>query len=419
MSLDAFRGLTIAGMILVNNPGSWRHIYGPLRHAEWNGWTPTDLVFPFFLFIVGVSLAFAMERRLERGSGHLELLAQALRRSAIIFLLGLFMAGFPNWRLVAPYGLMVMGLSLACHDAPIFSWGSDGSARLRKVAGGLLVIAAIACFIVDFGYFQESRIRVPGVLQRIAVCYCVASLVLLSTRSAGRIAVILLLLVGYELIVAYTAPPAGYTAKVTGESGLLHDWIDVQLLGAHLYSERPDPEGLLSTLPAIATTLLGLVTGSWLRGTRDDRDKLIGMFFVANLLLFAGLWLDAAVPINKKIWSSSYVVLTAGLAMHVLAMCYWLIDVRGWRRWSSPLVVFGTNAIVVFVASSLLAKMLGRWKVADAVGGTRSVKAWLFEEGFASWASPLNASLLFALAYITFWLVMLLPLYRAKVFVRV
>lgn len=407
VSLDAFRGITIAGMILVNNPGSWSHIYGPLRHAQWHGWTPTDLVFPFFLFIVGTAMAFSFSRRAAQGAATGQLLFQVARRSVILVCLGLFMYGFPDWRLIGPFVLVIAGLGMA-----------GGGSTARQVIGWILAAAGAAYFALDFGYFEASRLRVPGVLQRIGVCYFGASLIVLLFGWAGRIASVLVILVGYALVVAYVSPPANYAGAVVGAEGRLHDWLDVRVLGEHLYRERPDPEGLLSTLPAIATVLLGVMAGGWLRSGRSMMEKAAGLFFVSNVLVVAGLWLAYVDPINKKIWTSSYVILTGGLAGHFLAACYFLIDIKGRRAWAWPFVVFGSNAIVVFVASSILAKMMGRWKV-DVDGGTISVKGWIYREWFASWAAPLNASLAFALAYIAMWLLLMIPLYRGRVFVKI
>jgi predicted acyltransferase len=238
-------------------------------------------------------------------------------------------------------------------------------------------------------------------------------------RVRGRIAWTLIVLAGYWLIVSGVSPPADYTATVTGPEGLLHDWIDVRLLGEHLYRERPDPEGVLSTLPAVATVLFGLLTGQWLQGPRDRRDTAIGLFIAANIALVLGLCWNCTFPINKKIWSSSYVVLTAGLALHFLAMCYWLIDLQGYRRWAGPFVVFGTNAIVVYVASSLMAKAIADWKLAAPDGSVIGAKTWIYEGIFASWAGPQNGSLFFAVSYVALWCLLLVPLYRRRILVKI
>ena len=418
-SLDAFRGITIAGMILVNNPGSWGNLYGPLGHARWHGWTPTDLVFPFFLFIVGVAMAFSFQRRLTEGQPRLRLLKQVVRRTIILFMLGLIMAGFPDWRLIAPYVAIVVGLALGNTNDRRPESSEAGAERMRNMVAWIVLIAGLAFFILDFGHFQAEQLRVPGVLQRIAVCYLAAALISMMGDVWVRGGAVIVLLVGYWLILSLVHPPAGYAADVTGPAGLLHDWIDVQLLGDHLYRERPDPEGLLSTMPAVATVLLGLLTGQWLQSARESRDKTIALFFAANVLLVLAAWWNSALPINKKIWTSSYVLLTAGLALHFLAMCYWLLDVKGYRRWAWPFVVFGSNAIVVYVASSLVAKAMGRWTIAMPDGGEIALKTWIYESFFASWASPPNASLFFALTYVTLWLVLMIPLHRRRIFIKI
>ncbi|MCP4593308.1 MAG: DUF5009 domain-containing protein [bacterium] len=419
VSLDVFRGITIAGMILVNNPGSWSRVYPPLRHATWHGWTPTDLVFPFFLFIVGVAMAFSFGKRAAQRQGTALRVAHVLRRTVVLFLLGLIMGGFTNWRLIGPYVLVIVGLGFLFADEPVLSWPSAGRIRARKAVAGLALVGGVLWFVLDFAWFQESSIRVPGVLQRIALCYFIASIIVMICGTRGRVLCVLGLLIGYWVIVANVSAPAGYSADLEGPGGLLHDWIDAALLGDHLYRHRPDPEGLLSTLPAVATTLLGVLTGSWLRSGRDRTEKVVGMFMMANLAVFAGWCMGHWFPINKKIWTSSYVVLTAGLALHFLAMCYYWIDVRGRRRWCFPFVVFGTNPILVFFASGLVAVTMARCRFATADGGLISLKTWIYRNLFVSWAGELNGSLAYALAYITLWCLLLVPLYRRRIFIKI
>lgn len=430
ISLDVFRGITIAGMILVNNPGDWSHKYAPLGHAEWNGWTPTDLVFPFFLFIVGVAITFAFENRLARGFSKLRLFEQVVRRSLILFLLGMILFGFADWRLIGPYILAIIGLALVFWDEPPLGLGHTGPERARKLLGWLILIGAVVYFAVDFEYFNtphppatpaDSPIRVPGVLQRIALCYFVASIIVLLFGVTGRVFFTVLLIAGYWWIVAYVQPPDSYVSNLSPERvlGRLHDWLDVKLLGAHLYRERPDPEGILSTLPAIATTLIGVLVGNWLHSYREKRDHALGLFFFGNLLVAAGLWMNHAFPLNKKIWTSSYVLFTGGAAMEFLAMCYWLIDVRGKRAWAWPFFVFGTNAIAVFFASGIVGRILSRTKVWE---GDRQISAaqWLYDELFQSWIrDPCQASLAWALCYVVLWFFLILPLYRRRIFIKV
>jgi predicted acyltransferase len=426
VSLDVFRGITIAAMILVNNPGEWGAMYSPLGHAKWHGWTPTDLIFPFFLFIVGVAMTFSFDKRLARGDNRVRLMEGVLRRTIILFCLGLIMYGFPNFRLIAPYILLIVGLILLFRTEPAFTLGRTPEERINKAIGWALTLAAIVWWIWDFSYFQTKHpspvgvLRVPGVLQRIALCYLAASVVMLWTGVRGRVIVTLVLLVGYWLLLRHVSPPASYEPGFTGRpEGLLHDWLDQLLLGEHLYRERPDPEGLLSTVPAIATTLIGILTGTWLHSARDNRDKALGMFFAGNILIVAGLWWGMAFPINKKIWTSSYVLLTGGIALEMLAMCFWLIDVKGRRVWSWPFFVFGTNAITVFFLSGLLGRWMTIWQV-EGDRGTMSLKNWIYTELFRpTFESAYNASLAYAAAYLVLWFLLLLPLYRRRIFIKI
>ncbi len=415
ISLDAFRGITIAGMILVNNPGTWGKIYPPLRHAEWHGWTPTDLVFPFFLFIVGVAMTFSLNKRLAQGANRWGLLTQITRRSLTLILLGLASYAFPDVRLMWPFVVAIVGLGLV---PARFEAGSRAGPWLFVALATLLV--AVVGFAADFGYFHQRGLRVPGVLQRIGVCYFVAGLIMLTGGVVWRSAWTAVLLVGYWAVLTLVESPGGYTNTVTGPEGMLGDWIDEQVLAGHLYRERPDPEGLLSTLPAIASTLIGVLTGAWLRSGRDALAKVVGLFVAANALVVAGWLWGLEFPVNKKIWTSSYVLLTGGLALHFLAMCYWLIDWKGWRAWAWPFVVYGSNAITVFLASGLLAKLLGRWQI-ETADGVMSVRRHLFEAYFVSWAAPPLelASLLYAVTYVALWLLPMIVLYKLRIFIKV
>ena len=360
ISLDAFRGLSIAGMILVNNPGSWAHIYPPLAHAEWHGWTPTDLIFPFFLFIVGVSMTFSFGKRLDSETKS-ELYLDVLRRSAIIYALGLFLSLFP--------------------------------------------------------YFEFDRLRYVGVLPRIALVYLVASLLFLNLSRRALAQVTGGILVGYWALMALFPVPGSGTGVLEPDGNFAH-WLDRLLVPGRMYKGTWDPEGFASTLPAVATALLGVFTGDWLRSGRDRREIAAGLFAWGWLAILAGLAWSLFFPINKHLWSSSYVLFSAGAALEVLALCYWWIDVQGHRRWAQPLVVFGVNAIAVFVASGMLSRLLIEVRV-PAGGDTVPLKTWLFEHLFASWLSPVNASLAFALTYVLFWWALMALLYRRRIFIKV
>ena len=364
LSLDVFRGLTIAGMILVNNPGTWSSIYWPLEHAEWDGWTPTDLIFPFFLFIVGISITLAFARRAETGSDQHVLLMKVVKRSAIIFALGLFLNGFP--------------------------------------------------------YFNLAEIRIAGVLQRIAVCYLVASLIFLKTSWRTQAITIGALLLFYWFLMT-VVPVLVFGAGDLSKEGNLAAHVDRWLLGKHIWKGGVvyDPEGLLSTIPAIATTLCGVLTGHWLRSRRTQFEKVGGMFFAGACAIAIGWAWHFWFPINKALWTSSYVVFTAGMALQLLGICYWLVDIKGYRRWAKPFVIFGVNALALFVFSGLLARLMGIIKIPRGDGSAIALQPFIYKNLFASWAAPLNASLLYAIVYIFFWLLLMWLLYRKNIFIKV
>ncbi len=364
ISLDVFRGLTIAGMVLVNNPGSWGHIYWPLAHAEWHGWTPTDLIFPFFLFIVGVAIPLAFGRRVDAGGTQRDLYLKVIKRTLIIFGLGLFLNGFP--------------------------------------------------------FFNLSTIRIPGVLQRIAVCYLLASIIFLKTRVRTQIVIVAALLLVYWLLMARLSAPGFATGDLSKE-GSVASFIDRVVLGSHIWSQGKvyDPEGLLSTIPALATTLLGVLTGGWLRTTKSDYEKVAGMFVVGMVCLVFGWAWHPFFPINKSLWTSSYVLFTGGLALQFLAFCYWLIDIKDYRAWVKPFVVFGVNAIALFVGSGIMAKLMGIIKIPLVDGSRPPLKSLIYSSLFEWWATPKVASLAFAIAFILLWLGLMWILYRRKIFIKV
>lgn len=372
VSLDAFRGATIAGMLLVNNPGSWKDAYAPLLHAPWHGWTPTDWIFPFFLWIVGVSLTFSFARRVEEGANRGKLFVHVLRRAAIIFALGMLLATFP-------FGL----------------FGST---------------------------FDPATVRIPGVLQRIAVCYLVASAIFLRTTWRGQAAWAVGLLLGYWALLQL-APVPGYGAGVLEPQGNLAWWIDSHLLAGHTWRGAPapgfDPEGILSTLPAIASTLLGALTGHLLRGAETPEKKTAQLHGGGLVLLVVGALWGLVFPINKNLWTSSYTVFMAGWAMAWLGLFYWLIDVKGWQRWATPFVIYGMNAIVLFVLAGLVGRLLTliKWTGADEKAVT--LKGWLYQTFYTSWLSPLNASLAFALSFVAVFLLIGWAMWRRKWFVKV
>ena len=363
ISVDVLRGLTVAAMVLVNNPGSWSAVYWPLRHAEWNGFTPTDMIFPFFLFIVGVAIPLALGTRLERDATGL--VGRVLRRSVAIFALGLLLHALP--------------------------------------------------------WFHLATLRIPGVLQRIAICYLLAALLVVwSGGIAGwRLQALVAgaLLVGYWLLMTRVPVPGGVAGDLS-PAGNLAGYVDRRVLGPHVWvaSKFYDPEGLLSSLPAVATTLLGVLAGHWLRGAGTAR-RVTGGLVLGGLAATAVGWLwGQSFPINKSLWTSSYALFMAGLAALALAGCYWLIEGRRWRRLARPFVLLGITALPLFFLSSLMARLLLLIRV-----GPEQVRlqAWLFDRLFASWLPPIDASLAYAVAYVLLWWGLMWGLSRTGVRLRV
>jgi predicted acyltransferase len=378
VSLDIFRGITIAAMILVNDPGSWGAIYSPLQHADWNGWTLTDLIFPFFLFIAGVSMTLSFASRTVSGATRGRLAWHVVRRTALIFAIGLFLNGFPK--------------------------------------------------------FDFHTIRIMGVLQRIAVCYLAAGLLYLAcapreaaadgaARGRANVAVLaavaVLLLVGYWALMIFVPVP-GYGPGHLGKDDNLAAYFDRAVLNGHLWPESKtwDPEGLLSTLPAIATALIGILVGEWLRSDREGPRKVLGLAISGAALLAAGRLLHPYFPINKNLWTSTFVLFTGGFAMLLLALCYWLVDLRGWRRWAAPVQVFGRNAILAYALATIAAEISIDFEFRIA-GRMRTLHGWFYDSFFRPYANPKNASLAFAVCFVLVILLLLWPLHRRRVFIRV
>lgn len=363
VSLDAFRGLTIAGMILVNNPGNWTDVYPPLRHAPWHGFTPTDLVFPAFLFIVGVAIPLSLGKRLARGDSPGALTAKVVRRALIIVALGLFLNAFP---------------------------------------------------------FQKpfSTLRFPGVLQRIGLCYLAAVLVYLRTGLRTQVLTVAGLLLGYWAALTLVPVP-GVGPGDLSRSNNLAAWVDRTLMPGHLYRHDYDPEGLLSTLPAVATALIGVLTGRWISSGRPVGERAAGVFAAGVVLVFVGAVWASVFPMNKALWTGPFALYTAGLSLQIFELCFWLIEIMHWRRWAWPFVVFGSNPIAAYVLSGLLARVLTLIRVSGPDGGRPTLHNFLCDTAFFSWADPNLASCLYGVAYVLFWLAVLSVLHWRKWFVRV
>lgn len=354
VALDAFRGLTIGFMVLVNDPGDGRHVYWPLEHAEWHGWTPTDVVFPSFLWIAGVAMTLSLAKRTAAGATRPALLLQALRRAAIIFVLGLIVYAAPQ--------------------------------------------------------FNLHTQRIMGVLQRIAICYFVATAIYLTTKVRGQIAWIAGLLTVYWLLMAFVPVPGFGAGRLDVEGNFAH-YVDRVVLGSHNYHNTVtwDPEGIISTLPAIATTLFGILCGQILRLAKPLKQRVGWMMIIGACLMIAGLIGNVWLPINKKLWTSSFSLFMAGLDFALLSVFLWLADGLGFRRGLRPFIALGLNPITIYMISELLAEAL------DYSG----LQGSIYRSVFAPAASAYNASLLWALAYTGLMMAIAEAMYRKRLVVRV
>lgn len=362
-SLDVFRGIAIASMILVNNPGSWKHIYWPLEHAEWHGCTPTDLVFPFFLFIVGCAMSFSLSKYTETTKIETNIYWRIARRAAILFGLGLLL------------NTLSIALDVLLNGAPMENFG---------------------------------KIRIMGVLQRIGLAYFISAIAILNLSPRDRKLLAIALLFGYwGLLTVFGL--RGYELTPEGNLG---GYVDRLILGSqHLYKGGPfDPEGLLSTLPAVVTVLSGYFTGEWLRVQPIKTRTSINLAICGLCCVVVGHLWGFLFPINKQLWTSSYVVFTAGWALLLLAACYETIEVRNWK-WGRPFEIMGLNAIFLFVASGIVARLLLKTHIGSGENAPTTY-TWIYENLFLPWAGPLNGSLAFAVTAVLFWWLILYGMYR-------
>ncbi len=394
LSLDVFRGMTVAGMLLVNDPGSWEHIYEPLEHATWNGWTPTDLVFPFFLFIAGITTYLSLSARRERGDDERAIRAQIIRRGVLIFVFGLLVNGFPY-----------------------FTWGD--------VAG-----------IPDPSFLQRiaDRLmhwRIMGVLQRIGIAYLCAALLTQRTTLRQQVAIIAGLLLSYWVVMTALPVPGEGTIGallLNMPPRTMQAWVDRVVLdwtrfglGNHIWasSKTWDPEGILSTIPAIATAMLGNIAGRWIAERKPLPERLAGLFAAGALGMMAALMWNWVFPINKSLWTSSYVLFTGGMACIALATVMWIVDFHKVRGWTKFFVIYGVNPIVAFVGSGILARLIYSIFKVTKDGRRMSLEQGIYETLFTPWLDPINASLAFAIVFVLFWYAILSYLYKRNIILKV
>ena len=363
-ALDVLRGLTVAGMLVVNTPGTWEHAYPQLLHAEWNGWTYTDTIFPFFLFIVGVSMEISFTRRSDSGTTRADLLRHTAARGAAIF-----------------------GIGLALNA-------------------------------LSYVLFHKEHLRIPGVLQRIGVCFLAAGLIrLLIGRRGVFPAAVALLLLYWGLMTLVPVP--GYGTGRLDMEGNLAAYVDRAVLGAHTWKPGWDPEGPLSTLPAIATTLFGAMAGALLAARMELRRKIPVLLAAGAAGAAIGALWGTVFPINKNLWTSSYAVFMSGLAAIALAICLWIVDARGWKAWAGPFRWLGRNALAIFTLSLLAVLMLLWIKIPDAAGKPRSLYSTIYRTVFDRFADPRLGSLLFALAFLSVFVALAGWMSRRRIFLKI
>lgn len=375
LALDVFRGLTIAAMVLVNNPGSWSFVYEPLLHAKWHGYTPTDLIFPFFVFIVGISIAIVLGRTEGSSRNHIQLIKTAAVRASKLIMLGLFLALF------------------------YYQFNQDDYSWLDT---------------------QLYQIRLPGVLQRLGLVFFLTFLLVLFAKKKHHLIWTCGLLLGYWLALAGIPYGGGFVGLYEHGNSLVA-WVDDYVFGtSHVYYREAtpyafDPEGLLSTLPAVASALTGVMTGYLLTNpTIELSDKIKTMMKYAVISLLLGYLWSIVFPINKALWTSSYVLVTTGWALAVLAVLLWLIDLKGYKNWSAPFVVFGANAIFFYMFSAILARLLIMTPVDDS-----SLHGWFYGQVLQPIFGNYNGSLAFALLFLIVSYVVMHWLYKKQIFFKV
>lgn len=362
-SLDAFRGATVASMILVNSPGSWEQVYQQLDHSIWDGWTFTDLVFPSFLWMVGVSMTLSFRKRMNQEHSRRRLMLHSIRRSSLILVIAFLLNQFP--------------------------------------------------------YFTFEQVRIPGVLQRIAVCYLIAAAIFLYGGLRGVIISVLVLLTGYWMLMTLYPVP-GFGPGVLTRDGNFAKYVDGLVLTGHMWRQTRtwDPEGIVSTLPAIATTLFGILTGMFLRTNRPQAEKTAWLFTASCGLLLSGLVMNIWMPINKNLWSASYSVFMAGMATGIFALFYWLVDVQGYKKWTKPFIIYGQNALAAYIFSGVIARVMEEVRLPDATGRGVPLQQWVYRNAFLPLATPKRASLLYAVANVATVFLFSYVLYRKRWLIR-
>ena len=382
LSLDVLRGITIAGMIMVNNPGSWGAIYAPLRHAEWDGLTPTDLVFPFFMFIMGVSMYISYSKfdvKFNKST-----FIKLLRRSALLFLIGLLL----NW-----FGLTCRHMSSLAQTTD-YSW-------FRR--------------LYESAFFYLQDLRILGVLQRLAIVNFCGSLILLTVKKKYIPFIVFGILLCYSIVMVLTG------SLTLSENNIISQIDNIVLGGSHMYHINNiafDPEGLFSTIPCIAHVLIGVMAGSYILGTEDNKERMEQLFIFGTLIMVLGFLWHYVTPINKTLWSSSYTLVTCGLASLLLSILLWIIDVKGYTKPTRFFEAFGVNPMAIFVAGGIISNLVSNIGITLATGTWISIKGLIYNYVNVPLFGDKLGSLVFAICFILVCYLIALPLYKKKIYIK-
>lgn len=417
ISLDVFRGLTILLMTIVNNPGDWSNVYPPLLHADWHGCTPTDLVFPFFVFIMGVAVPLAMPEKFYDSTTFNKILVRSLR----MLCLGIFFNFFGKIQLFGLDGIPLLIGRLAITIAVGYALMGSFSSKVKNIlAFSILLIYLVLAYS---GIEAYHDVRLPGVLQRIAIVYFVVSLLYLKTTLKTQIITGVVLLLGYWGIMTLIPVPGIGEANLEKGTNLA-SWLDSILLKGHMYSGTVtwDPEGILSTIPSIVNGIIGLLIGQFLQSDSPKTKKGLKMGRISALLIISALLWDLIFPINKSLWTSSYVLFTTGLATVFFTILYYLIDIAGYKKGFKPFLIWGVNPMIVFFCSQIIPQALVMIQFQNPKNPEEQTNLLDFLYRFwiaPFFSNPMTASLAGALVYVCIWTFILWIFYRNKLIFKV
>lgn len=370
LSLDIFRGMTLIAMTVVNMPGDHHYTYRAISHAGWNGWTIADLIFPFFIFIVGVAMPYSFAGRQARGDSQRKLLGHILLRSAILFAVGVFMTWYYN-------------------------------------------------FMSGIPRYHLENIRIFGALQRIALCYFFASILYLRLKTRGLAITATVILVLYFILLKFVPVP-GHAGPVLGREGNWVQFVDLHLMPNHLFYDHWESKGWLGTFPAVANMLIGVLVGVYLRSARSGMEKARSLLVAGTVGILLGLVWSVWIPINQNLWTSSLVVFMCGMAMVILACCYYAADVRKITWWAKPFVIVGVNSLFLWVVAGTTDSLTNLELVkVSLASGAKVPLPEVIAHFFASYVGPVNGSELYAFAWMALWLGVLTVMYKKRIIVKV